>query len=149
MAFHGNSRYVYIAEPTSIRRFDSVSGMVSTVASGLTYAQGVWTDGAFAYISDKSAIRRLDLGTGELRTIAGSLTEAGSADGTGSEARFNSLGSLWGDGSNLYIIDQYSAIRKLDLATGNVTTLFRRGTFRGIWGKAATFTYAIPGLFES
>jgi hypothetical protein len=135
MQIAGNSRFLYISEPTSVRRFDLATGILSTVASGLKIVGGIWADDSYAYVSDQYAIRRIDLTTKQVTTIAGSTTESGTADGIGTDARFGYLGALWGDGSNLYIVDHYTAIRKLELATGKVTTLISdTGSYRGIWG---------------
>jgi hypothetical protein len=136
MQIAGDSRFLYISEPASVRRFDLATGVLSTVASGLTIVEGLWADDSYAYVSDRYAIRRIDLATKQVTTIAGSVAESGTADGIGTDARFGYLGALWGDGSNLYIVDHYTAIRKLELATGKVTTLIRDtgSSYRGIWG---------------
>jgi sugar lactone lactonase YvrE len=135
MQIHGDSRFLYVLERFSLRRFDRYTGVLSTVVSNLSYAGGVWTNERYAYIADQFAIRRVDLATNEIRTIAGSLTERGQTDGIGTNARFDYLAAIWGDGDNLYINDFGSAIRKLEITTGRVTTLVRGGgIYRGIWG---------------
>ncbi len=57
-------------------------------------------------------------------TFAGSAGLGGSADGTGSAARFNYPYGLTADGINLYVADTGSStIRKIVISTGEVTTL--------------------------
>jgi hypothetical protein len=58
-------------------------------------------------------------------TLAGSAGKPGSTDGTGAEARFNSLwGGIATDGTSIYVADSDNyTIRKVVIATGAVTTL--------------------------
>ena len=90
--------------------------------------QGIVSDGAGnVYVADSASdtIRRVVLATGEVTVLAGSPGLAGSADGTGSTARFNYPIGLASDGAgNLYVADSASAtIRKVVIATGAVTTI--------------------------
>ena len=70
-------------------------------------------------------IRRVVLATGAVTTLAGRAGVPGSADGTGSSARFDAPVALASDGaSNLYVADSANhTIRKVGLADGAVTTL--------------------------
>lgn len=75
--------------------------------------------------------------------LAGSKEQEGALDATGAFARFNNPGGITSDGTNLYIVDTGNqAIRKLELATGKVTTLAglvgKRGHKDGI-GQEARF----------
>jgi hypothetical protein len=64
--------------------------------------------------------------------LAGSKGQSGAIDGTGASARFNNPGGITSDGNNLYIVDTSNqTIRKLELATGKVTTLAGRVGKRG------------------
>lgn len=57
-------------------------------------------------------------------TIAGERMTSGSADGTGSAARFSLAAGIASDGTNLYVADTYNhIIRKVAIPTGEVTTL--------------------------
>jgi hypothetical protein len=92
------------------------------------FPAGAATDGAGnLYVADaaNNTIRKIVLATGEVTTIAGSLAVTGSDDGIGMNARFYSPQGLASDGAgNLYVADSVnSTIRKLVLATGEVTTL--------------------------
>ena len=75
--------------------------------------------------------------------FAGSIGGAGDIDGTGSAARFSSPGGMTTDGLNIYITDG-NAIRKLVIATGEVTTIaglaFVFGSIDGT-GSAARFKF--------
>lgn len=111
------------------------------------------------YVADQGnhLIRRIIIATGQVTTIAGS-TESGAVDGVGTGARFNMPADLVVDakGSALYVSDgENNTIRKLDLATTQVTTLAGRpnsGTlhsdgigvaaaFSKPWGMATDGTY--------
>src|SRR5262249_2763014 len=54
-------------------------------------------------------------------TFAGTQGLQGTVEGVGTSARFYSLSDLWGDGTNLYVLDR-NGIRKISLATAQVTT---------------------------
>src|SRR5262245_30026079 len=83
----------------------------------------------------------------ETSTILGSTGGPGRTDGRGMAARFYSPAGLWGDGQNLYISDGGNGtIRRLDLASGAVTTLAGTAGVSGAtddFGAAASF-----GLIE-
>ena len=71
-----------------------------------------------------NVIRRVAISTATVTTMAGSAGLEGSADGTGSAARFNAPAGLSLDGGNLFISDFMDrTIRKLVLSTAEVTTL--------------------------
>jgi len=139
----GDSRALYIAELGSIRKFDKASGALTTLAANaFTYVGGVWGDGTYLYVSS-SAIQRVDPATKEVRTIAGNPAVRGFVDGVGAEAQFDMPGEIWGDGTNLYVNDHFNAIRKVELATGQVTTLVRGGIgpVRGMWATGRSLYF--------
>lgn len=89
---------------------------------------GVAYDGSGnLYVSEQSghSIRKVVLSTGEVTTIAGIKGSIGTTDGTGTSAQFNQPYAITVDGNgNLYVADtQNNAIRKVVLATREVTTL--------------------------
>jgi hypothetical protein len=108
---------------------------------------GVWGDGANVYVADNAnqTIRKIVIATGAVTTLAGSPGLSGTADGTGSAARFYGPVGIWGDGGmNLYVTDSITGlIRKIVIATGVVTTLAgapnSMGMVDGI-GSAARFS---------
>lgn len=67
-----------------------------------------------------------------ISTLSGSAYEEGSVDGTGSSARFTNPTGITSDGKNLYITEAgASTIRKLEFATGKVSTLAGQAGQRG------------------
>jgi sugar lactone lactonase YvrE len=77
------------------------------------------------YVTDifNNRIRKVDLATGEVTTLAGDT--AGFSDGIASGAHFNLPYGIAYDGSgNLFVTDSWNnRIRKIVIATGEVTTL--------------------------
>lgn len=106
---------------------------------------GITTDGTNLYVADygNNNIRKVVLATGAVTTLAGSGTW-GYGDGVGAAAQFRHPLSVTTDGTNLYVTDIGNAcIRKVEIATGTVTTLAGSaggtGTTDGL-GSAATFS---------
>jgi len=104
----------------------------STDASGTSakfnYPAGIAIDstGANLYVADSSnhVIRKVVIASGAVTTLAGTAGTAGSTDGTGAAARFNTpIGVAIDNTGNLYVTDQvYTKVRKVT-AAGVVTTL--------------------------
>jgi sugar lactone lactonase YvrE len=107
---------------------------------------GITTDGSGnLYVADASnnLIRKIVISTGEVTTFAGSGVQ-GSADGTGTAARFNSTTGVTVDvNGNVNVADQYNMLIRKITPTGVVSTLAgtgMQGTSDGI-GTAAYFSY--------
>lgn len=79
-------------------------------------------------------------------TIAGEKMTTGSADGTGTAARFSFAAGITSDGTNLYVADTYNhAIRKVVIATAEVTTLAgTAGSFGSTDGTGAEALFNYP-----
>ena len=122
-------------------RVISAAGAVSTLAgtvgtSGATDGTGtaakfsnpagIATDGTNLFVADSSnhVIRKVVISSGVVTTFAGTAGTAGSADGTGTAAKFNTPTGLTIDNAgNLYVSDQwYTKVRKIT-SGGVVTTL--------------------------
>ena len=93
----------------------------------LNYPVGMASDGLgnlFFADSDNHLIRKLVIATATVTTLAGSAGALGSADGTGSSARFYYPDGVASDGAgNLYVGDSANnEIRKVVIATGVVAT---------------------------
>ena len=153
---------VYVADAGNfaIRRI-TPAGVVTTLA-GLAGQTGS-TDGTGAmarfgfpgaitvdasgliYVADGSTIRRIDSG-GAVTTLAGLAGNPGSADGTGSAARFYSLVGVATDGAgNVYATDLgNSTVRKITPA-GVVTTVAGSTSVYG-WVDGAGTTARFFGL---
>lgn len=134
--------YVVDSLASNLRKI-SPSGVISTLA-GLAFVtgslDGMGTAAQFKgptdvaidaagnlYVTDFSnhTIRQITP-AGEVTTLAGQAGAAGSADGTGSAARFANPRGLCVDaaGANLYVADQFNqTIRQVVIATRAVTTL--------------------------
>jgi sugar lactone lactonase YvrE len=95
-------------------RFNSPSG-VAADSSGNVYVADTFND----------TIRKITTPGGVVTTLAGSAAGSGSADGTGSTARFNfPLGVAVDNAGNVYVGDEgNNTIRKITTPGGVVTTL--------------------------
>ena len=151
VAFDGTGNlFVADAANNTIRKIVLATGEVTTVAGalGLTGSddgigasarffspQGVASDGAGnLYVADSvnSTIRRLVTATGEVTTIAGAAGVSAHKDGRGTAARFEMPMSLAYDGAgNLFVADHDGTIRRIVLATGDVTTVAGNATTYG------------------
>ncbi len=155
---------LYIADKENhrIRKVDAATGVISTVAgtgtggySGdgdaaslaqLCYPSGVAVDGAGnLYIADTSnhRIRKVDAASGIITTVAGNGTVAFAGDGLdATTASFAYPNGVAVDGAgNLYIADKNNhRIRKVDAATGTISTVAGAGTggFNGDGGLATS-----------
>ncbi len=152
---------VVLVEGNSLRRIDSATGLISTIAgtgvpgdSGdggpavlaqFEVVEGIATDvSGNIFVADACAnrIRRIDALTGTIATIAGTGEPGFSGDGGPAiEARFESPQGLAVDGAGgLLVADKLNnRIRRIDLATGVVTTIAGNGTCEpGIDGQRAT-----------
>uniref|UniRef100_A0A0D3JAB5 SMP-30/Gluconolactonase/LRE-like region domain-containing protein n=1 Tax=Emiliania huxleyi (strain CCMP1516) TaxID=280463 RepID=A0A0D3JAB5_EMIH1 len=144
--------FVADCENHKIRRVEVATGEVTTVAGSgengdadgvgeaaqFSYPTGIAIspDGSALFAADccNYKIRRVDVATGAVTTIAGSGTW-GSADGVGDAAEFHGPRSIAisRDGGALFVADQgHGKIRRVEVATGAVTTLAGSGT----WGSA-------------
>ncbi len=143
----GTNLYVADGGNNKIRKYAIAGGAVTTFAgpaqgtttSGDTDATGASArfNGPFAvtmdktnlYVVDRSnhKIRKIVLSTGTVSTLAGpaqGTTTSGDADGVGNAARFNAPNAITTDGSSLFVADMLNhKIRKIEISTGNVTTI--------------------------
>lgn len=138
----------------SVRKIVIATGEVTTMAGDGTRANtdgvgsaaqfdnptSITTDGTNLYVSDQEnhRIRKVVIATNEVTTLAGS--SQGTSDGIGSAAQFDTPAGIATDGTNLYVGEFSSRIRKVVIATGEVTTLAgsTNGFTDGI-GTAAQF----------
>ncbi|HSN74476.1 MAG TPA: hypothetical protein VL334_05185 [Anaerolineae bacterium] len=152
--------FALIADSSSatIRRMDLLTGLVTTIAgafeqtgtvdgvgaaSRFAFPVGVAIspDGSTALVVDDvhDVVRRIDLNTLQVTTIAGAPNVSGFVNGIGGAARFNYPEDVIfsPDGSYALIADRNNnAIRKLDLATAEVTTFVAPGA-GGIFDPSA------------
>ena len=132
-----NAGNIYIADEYNgrIRKVDSATGVITTVASGLGFPAGVALDlTGNIYIADtnNSRILRVDAITGVMTIVAGN--GSGGYSGDTGPAVFATLGypqgvAVDGTGSIISIVDtNNNRIRNIDTATGVITTVAGNGT---------------------
>lgn len=139
IAIDGGNLYVADTYNHTIRKIDIATGKVNTLAgsgnegaaddtgkaASFNYPQTIAVNDGNLYVADygNNAIRKVVIATGAVTTLAGS-GKAGAKDGTGTGASFNQPEGITTDGKNLYVADSgYHTVRKIELATGIVTTL--------------------------
>jgi sugar lactone lactonase YvrE len=148
-----NAGNVYVADTgNDVIRKITPDGIVSTLGGGIGSwdfytPSGVAVDSAGnIYVADTShlEIRKLTP-DGVVTTLAGSLSYGGSADGTGSLARFSEPSGVAVDGAdNVYVTDKSNDIVRKITPAGVVTTLAGSPTLRGNVagvGSAARFLF--------
>jgi hypothetical protein len=181
IATDGTNLYIADYANRRIRKIVISSGVVSTIAGSGTSGSadnsnglsatfsgvdGMVVSGGYLYVSDMGShkIRKISLSDYAVTTLAGygSAGSADSTDSTGTSAYFNNPAGLATDGSYLYLADQSNnEIRKIDIATGAVTTLAGSTTsgaadgagtsasFHTPWGIACDGTYLYVGDYSN
>ena len=134
----------YVSTFAGIAAHGSADGTGTAARFGRSMSIALARDGnLYAADTANHTIRKITTG-GVVTTLAGSPGAKGTADGTGSAARFASPGGIASDtASNLYVIDgENFTIRKITPA-GVVTTIAGRPGVSG-WddGPAASATFA-------
>jgi sugar lactone lactonase YvrE len=145
---------LYVANSGTIYKVVIATGAVTTLASQ-PGAYGITTDGTNLYVTyftfdlttytGTGGVSKIAISTGVVSPLAGAA--AGYAEGTGSAALFNTPSGITTDGSNLYVADKgNNAIRKIVIATGQVTTLAGAGwqTFGSADGIGSAATFHFP-----
>lgn len=96
---------------------------------------GITTDGTNLYVADSNdkTIKKIVISTAEVTTIAGTSGVSGTTSGIGAAARFGWPSGITTDGTNLYIADN-SSVRKMVIATKEVTTLVSGGSVPSTYG---------------
>jgi hypothetical protein len=138
----------------------TIGTTVGTVGTArFSFPIGITTDGTNLYVTDNNSIRKLDLGsptaaplvasspptTPQVTTLAGYPGQAGTADATGTAARFNLPLRITTDGTNLYVTDYNNyTIRKVSIATGQVTTIAGSPAIFGTNPKDANGNPIVP-----
>ena len=163
VAYDGQGN-LFIADTQNhtIRKFVLATGALTTFAGSLTSgradgigsAAGLGSPSAIVnggdgnlYFIDQQVVRELTLSNQMVTTVAGSQGSFGSADGSGSAARFESLTGVAADGAgNVYVADQEACtVKKLVLATSAVTTIAGSPSqCRSVDGTGSTALFAGP-----
>lgn len=95
----------------------------SSVLNTVQAAQDITTDGINLYFINGNAIQKADIATGAVTNLAGAVGVVGSTDGVGGAASFRMPWAIATDGTNLYVTQYNSGIRKIAIASATVTTL--------------------------
>lgn len=152
--------HLYVADSGNgkIRKIEVDTSVVTTIAgsnsqgntdgigasASFSYPQGITTDGAHFYVTSNDKIRKIEIATRVVTTLAGS-GQYGSADGTGAAASFDGPQGVTTDGTHLYVADTYNnKIRKIEIATGVVTTLAGNGSDSDADGTGAAASFDSP-----
>ncbi len=141
---------LYITDNTNkaLRRINLSTGILTTIVTttvSLTSPKGMAVLGNDIYMIDASRILKMTIGLWAISVFAGG--SAGFTDGTGAAAKFNNPEGITTDGSNLYISDSSNhAIRQINIATSNVTTLAGPTTVSSGYSNSSVYGNA---LFDS
>lgn len=148
----GSNTVLIIDADLKVKTIGSTTGLAgavdSTVAADVRFntPTGITTDGKYLYVTDTGnhTIRLIELLNNAVTTLAGSPGSPGSVNLAKADARFNNPARITTDGTNLYVTDFTNrTIRKIDILTGNVSTLAgipgTHGTADTATGVTATF----------
>jgi hypothetical protein len=111
-ALWGDGTYLFVmsddAPSSAIYKITLGTGAVTKLVSfpnENVMPGGLWGQGGVLFLATARTIRSVDPTTGEMTIVAGDAQIYGTEDGVGSNARFVSAHSVWGDGHVLYIAD--------------------------------------------
>lgn len=136
----GTNLYVADTSNCTIRKIVISTAVVTTIAgkagvqgsddgigaaASFRLPTGIATDGTNLFVTDyyDNTIRKVVISTGEVTTLAGAPGVIGAGDGIGATASFSGPFGITTDGTNLYVTDSFNTIRKIVIATGEVSTL--------------------------
>jgi streptogramin lyase len=159
IALEADAGLLYVADAGNhaIRLLDLGAGVVTTLPAtavrgeaftGFERPVGLAREGKLLFVADSGShtVLALDTKTSRVRVLAGVAGTPGTADGAGAQARFYAPGGLAVDGrGSLFVADiANDTIRKIVIATGEVTTVAGAGNLQGAndgIGRAARFAY--------
>jgi fibronectin type 3 domain-containing protein len=155
----GTNLYVADTNNHLIRKVVIATGVVSTVAGTTTSGsangtgtaaafnlpKSITTDGTSLYVAEAGGnkIRRIVIATAAVTTLAGTGM-AGSTDGAVTVATFNQPTNVTCDGTNLYVTDANSKVRKVVISTGAVSTLAGSGAISSVDGTLTGASFDQP-----
>lgn len=139
MFAEGTDIYITDTYLNSVRKFDTASGQITTIAGGngpgatnstplassFSSPYGIVKIANALYVADTTnqVIRKIDLGSNTVTTFSGIVGTAGSTDTSGGTPRFNGPRSLAVSGNVIYVANLGAHnIRKIDLGNNNVVT---------------------------
>jgi sugar lactone lactonase YvrE len=137
---------LYISNDQRVRRVDLATGVITTFAGtgvgGFSGDQGpaaaaqlnapgtLAVDADYLYVQDtlNYRVRRISLATGVITTIAGNGASGFSGDGGPATSAALTTGALTLDGAGHLFVSADYRVRRIDLATGIITTVAGIGT---------------------
>jgi sugar lactone lactonase YvrE len=126
---------------------------VAQTGPRLDFPAGVASDGVAVYVANSrnNTIVKIDIGSHAISLVAGKLFTKGSNDGKGDGAAFSSPDGLALVENALYVVDaENSDIRKIELGTQNVTTVFGTANISGSEnGAGAAAHFNLPTQIAS
>jgi sugar lactone lactonase YvrE len=143
----GATLYISDTDNNAIRRLDTGTNAVTTLAAGFNSPHGIASDGTNLYVANTydHTIKQVVIATGAVSLLAGASGTQGSANGVGALASFNFPYGVAQSGGKLYVTDSYNhTIRAIDIATATVSTFAglagTSGSADGV-GAAARFSF--------
>jgi sugar lactone lactonase YvrE len=128
-------------QPPRLTRLDILAGQPggrgwvdgALVAAHFQEPWEIAGDGANTlYVADSNIVRAIDRASGSVTTLAGSYGHSGTNDGVGTAALFSLPSGLAFSSGELYVSDtENDTIRKIDVASGEVTTVAGAPRVRG------------------
>jgi hypothetical protein len=117
-------------------------------AAQFRYPSGVANNAEKLYVADtlNHTIRVINKMTGAVTTLSGTAGERGSSNGIGSAARFSNPNGVVYDDGILYVVDSdNNTVRKIVIATGDVTTIAGKAGFTGsVDGRGSSARFNSP-----
>lgn len=133
-----------------------VGGSTDSVGTAASFRNptGITTNGINLYVADtgNNKIRQIDIATGGVSTLAGTgaywyndVYDTVTTSWQGTAANFRNPTGITTDGTNLYVADSdNNEIRKINIATGMVTTLSGSGAFGSLDGTGTEASFSQP-----
>ena len=160
----GTNLYLVDANSHTVRKVVIATAVVTTLAGSTSSGDvdgvgaaarffnplNVTCAGGKVYVADKGnhKIKSIDMATGAVVTVAGTGS-AGDVDGTGTGATTGSPQALGNDGTNLYFAGTGNKVRKMNIATGVITTLAGSGVAGEVDGTGTAAQFSIPYGFST
>jgi len=141
-----NSASAVVSSYTGTANTVSLQGFADGAAASATFTTpvGIFADATSVYVGDSNSIRTIATATGQVSTLAGA---GAAADGIGNAARMDWPANTTTDGINFYVTDcgWHSLVRKVEIATGKVTTLAGQpGLWSAVDGPGTVATFNCP-----
>ena len=140
---------LYVADLNNgnVRKIVLATRAVTTLPGTFEAACAVAVDGAGnLFVTASGSVRKIVLATGADTLLAGAVGQFGNTDGTGAAARFGFPLFVTSDGAGNLIVGDFNngMIRKLVVATGDVTTLAGASGAGSADGTGSAARFSVP-----